>query len=397
MKILHACFISIVAMVIFSSCSKEEQHEPISNNTTPPGIVSQVVVKTGPGQATISYVLPTDKDLSYVKAVYTLSSGVQREVKASYYTNTLTVDGFGDTLQHEVKLYAVNKSEVESAPVTVTVRPMENPIWEVFRNLNVRPDFGGLRIATKNPFRANVAIQIMVDSVGDWVPYTGIYTQTDSINKGIKGLDTIPKKFALFVRDRFLNHTDTLFTTIKPLYETPLSKSLYKAMSLPGDAAIYWSSNKLSNLWDGDIMNWPNVAISDPSVLTPQWWTIDLGQTAQLSRLVIWDYPEYLTAARTYYYAGNPKNLEIWGSNNPPADGSWTNWTLLGSFEEVKPSGSAYGTQTDEDYQTAYAGFSWDLRVDVPKMRYIRIKCLKNWSGSTYLGLSEIQAYGDPR
>lgn len=386
----------VLAALLFASCNKYQQ-EPISKDTTKPGAVSNVTVVNGKGQVTITYTLPSSENLSYVKAVYTLNSGQQREVKSSYYTNTIVADGFGDTRDYEVKLYAVSKAEVESDPVTIKVKPLENPIWEVFRSLTVSPDFAGIRTKALNPSRANVAIQVMVDSVGDWVPFNGIYTQTDTINRSIKGLDTIPTRFAVFVRDRFLNHTDTLFTTIKPYYETALAKSRYREMHLPGDASIYWSSNTLDNLWDGDIFYWPNVAISDPSVLTPQWWTIDLGQNAQLSRLVIWDYPEYLNTGRTYYYAGNLRNFEIWGSQSPAADGSWDSWTLLGTYECVKPSGSAYGTQTDEDYQLAYAGFSWDLRTDVPKMRYIRIKSTRNWSGSTYMGLAEIQAYGDPR
>jgi hypothetical protein len=390
--------IIILSFLAVAGC-KRDIHEPLSKNTTPPGVVSNVSVVNQHGKATLNYKLPADQDLAYVKAVYDLSSGQKREVKASYYTNTMVVDGFGDTAEHEIKLYAVNTSEVPSEPVIIKVKPLENPIWGVFRSLEVVADFGGIKIKATNTTRSNIAILPMtLDVRNDWALLDGIYTSTTDIDKTIRGLDTVPKKFAITVRDRFLNFTDTLFVTLTPLYETALSKSLYKAIILPGDAnANYWSSTNLAKMWDGNDYDWPSCAFTDPTVLTPQWLTFDLGQTAQLSRIVIWDYPEYLNTGRTYYYAGDMRKFEIWGSNNPSSDGSWANWTKLGTYEQIKPSGSAYASQSDEDFQTARAGFSWSFRVDVPKFRYVRIKNNQNWVGTTFMTISEVQVYGDPR
>lgn len=378
------------------SCAKVDTNSPLTPSQGAPGVVTNVTVKNDSAKAILTYTLPNAPDIAYVKAVYSLASGTTREVKASVYDNNLVLDGFGDTLQHEVKLYAVNKAEVASAPVTVTVKPLENPIWGVFRSMKVYPDFAGIRVITKNPTRFNIAIEILQDSLGQWFPYNGIYTSTDSINSAIRGMDTLPKKLAFFVRDRFLNRTDTLFQTLTPFYETAIPKSGYREYTLPGDAVSAWSSNRVSNLWDGNWEHWPGCNITKdegkPSVIT-----FEIGRLAQLSRIVIWDYAEYLNSGRGYFYGGNPRKFEIWASANPPLDGSWANWTLMATCEEIKPSGLPYGQSTNEDRNAGMAGFNWDLRSDVSKMRYIRIKVNQNWAGSYFQSLSEVQVYGDPR
>lgn len=388
--------LAIGSALLVYSCSKVNLNTPLTPDTGAPGVITNVKVKNDSAKAILTYTLPNSPDLAYVKAVYQLSSGATREIKASVYDNLLTLDGFGDTLSHEVKLYSVNKAEVASAPVLVTVKPLENPIWGVFRNMKVVPDFAGIRVITRNPARYNVAIEILKDSLGQWFPYNGIYTQTDSISSPVRGMDTIPKKLALFVRDRFLNHTDTLFTTLTPFFETAIPKSNYREYTLPGDSPSAWSSNRVQNLWDGNTEVWPNVNITvDPGA--PSVITFEIGKLAQLSRMVIWDYPEYLNSGRAFYYAGCPRLFEIWASPNPPLDGSWNNWTLMAKCEEVKPSGLPYGQSSSEDRTLGFAGFNWDLRADVSKMRYIRIKCLQNWAGSYFMSLGEVQLYGDPR
>ncbi len=383
--------------VAFSGC-KEDQLGPLENNTTPPGKVSNVTVKNGAGNASITFSLPADKDLLYVKAVYYLANGQEMEVKTSYYGNTLLVEGFGDTNEHEVKIYAVNRSEVASEPTIVKVKPLENPIWGVYRSLKAVADFGGLNFKGSNPAKADLAIEVLVLSKGKYVPTAkNIYTAAPEIDQSIRGLDTLTQKFAITIRDRWLNYSDTLFTTLKPLYETVLPKSTYKEVILPTDSPQEYTSTGVSKMWDGNIIDWPSVCLTKTTVLTPQWVTFDLGRTATLSRIVVWNYPEYLNAGRTYYYGGNLKDFEIWGTDNPPADGSFNNWVMLGKYSSTKPSKSAYGVQTSEDYAFANAGISYNFAVGLKKVRYIRIKSINNWQGTSFMSVSEVQLYGDPR
>lgn len=388
---------SIVILSIFSSCQEENMLKPLESSTAAPGTVSNVNVQNIKGGSVLTYTLPDDTDLSYVKAVYNLPNGTVRTVVSSAYTNQMTVDGFSVPGEYKVDLYAVNRSDVASAPLEVTINPLESPIWDIYRSMHVQPSFGGIQVTAENEDRASVAILIMEkNEYGEWIPdANSIYTSTDAVKQSLRGMDTTKREFAFVVRDRWLNYTDTLYSALTPLFEQAIPKSGYKGYALPNDAPWHTSTTH-AGMWDGDIMNWSKVFLTQAATSGPHLVTIDLGVMAKLSRLVIWDYPEYYNG-RTYYYKGNLKEFEIYGSDNPPADGSMNNWHLLGSYNATKPSGLPFGQQSDEDYQTAVAGFSWEFDLNAPKVRYIRIKSTKNWDGSTYMGIGEIQAYGDAR
>ena len=388
--------IATIAMLVIGC--QADKLEPLEKSTTAPGPVSNVKSVSGPGNAVITYALPPDNDLLYVKAIYSLANGRVMEVKASYYGNTLKVEGFGDTEEHEVVLYAVNRSEVVSSPVTIKVKPLENPIWNVFRSMKALADFGGMRFTAKNPSEADLAIEILTeDEKGRMVPTTkNIYTSTIDIDQAVRGYDPIERKFAITIRDRWLNYSDTLYTTLTPLYETAIPKTGYKAVTLPSDVALH-TSTAIANLWDGDLLNWPRVLMTSSAVLTQQWFTFDIGKLSSLSRIVIWDYPEYISAPRDYFYGGNLLDFEVWGTDNPPSDGSFNNWTKLGTFKSKKPSGAAYGINTTEDLAAGRAGLNYTFDAGIPKVRYLRIKSLKNWQGTTFMAIGELQVYGDPR
>lgn len=397
MKKLHIlCFFAFLVGVL-SSC--EEEGKRISENRMEaPGVVTNVSIENLPGAAKISFTAPKDPDLLYIKAEYTLASGRKMQVKSSYYNNSLMVEGFGEQVPHTVLLYAVNRSEVQSEPLEVVVNPLENPIWDTFRSLEAIAAFGGIRITASNEVQKNVTIEIMKDSLGEWVPSVdNIYSEAKNITRTIRGLDTIPQTFAITVRDKYLNYTDTLVTELTPLYESALPKSRYAPVVLPTDAAMAYQSTVLRNLWDGETFHWPNVVVTVANGGLPQWITFDVGQLAKMSRIVIWNYSEYTNSGRMYYYGGNLKDFEIWGSTNPAPDGSWDSWTLLGKYDDTKPSGLPYGQQSPEDYELAYNGISYDFDVAASKMRFIRIKSNKNWVGSSFMALAEVQVYGDAR
>lgn len=395
-KFFKLKIITIIIAFIAVGCD-ENKLEPIENNTTPPGTVSNVTVENLAGKAKITYALPKDQDLLYVKAEYTLANGKRMEIKSSYYSNSLIVEGFSKAEEQTVTLYAVNRSEVSSEPVEVKVNPLESPIWDVFRSLETKAAFGGIFLGAENMLRHELALLVMEkDQSGEWVINpNSVYTSTDEIKRTVRPFTVEAHDLAITVRDRWLNYTDTLFVTITPLLELPLPKSGYKHFPLPGDTPSHTTAVP-SGMWDGEIMNWPRVFLTQGNVPGQHIVTIDTGVLAQMSRIVIWDYPEYYNG-RTYYYIGNLKEFEIYGSANPNPDGSLDDsWIKLGSYNAVKPSGLPFGEQTDEDYQVANAGFSWDFEPGAPKVRYLRIKSLKNWAGIGSMSIGEIQVYGDP-
>ncbi len=132
----------IITLALLAAACGKEKHEPVNQPGGAPAQVSNVQVENRNGTARITYSLPDNADVLYVKAVYELRPGKVREVKSSFYNNFLIVDGFGDTLKHNIKLYTVSRSEVASAPLDVEVQPKTPPVLLIRRSFKVREDFG---------------------------------------------------------------------------------------------------------------------------------------------------------------------------------------------------------------------------------------------------------------
>lgn len=389
------------------NCKKDGVvHASLSQNETIPQLISNITIDNGKGTAILHYTVPADPNLYYVKAVYETKKGVQRVVKASYYENQLILDGFADTLEHTVEIFSVNRAEKASKPIEVKVRPLISPIWEVYNSLKVSPDFGGINIKALNDEKADVAIQLLTRQKGNWALYSGIYTSTDSIDNSIRGLDTNAIQVAVYVRDKYQNTTDTLFTEISPLYEALLDKSKFSRTNLPGEPTYdFYNQNSkgLTSLWDGKTRGdaWPDVVWTSSNSIEAQHVTIDIGVATKLSRMVIFEYSENATPSsnglRNYFYGGNLRKFEVWGATEPASDGSFNGWDLLGSYEVKKPSGLPYGYLTQDDFNQAAAGFNCTFHSGDKKYRYLRINSLQNWLGTTYMTLVETNVYGDPR
>ena len=63
-----------------------------------PGPIKNAKVINLEGSALITYDLPEDEDLLYIKATYQRNKDVIAQNKASVYTDTLTIVGLGDCL-----------------------------------------------------------------------------------------------------------------------------------------------------------------------------------------------------------------------------------------------------------------------------------------------------------
>jgi hypothetical protein len=389
----------IAAVCLVASCNKElESHKPVSDDPTVPVQVTNVSVVNREGKATIRYSVPNDPHLLYVKAVYTLTSGQQAESKASYYSDSLLVEGFADTLEHDVKIYSVSRSEVPSAAQTIKIKPLEAPIWKVFRSIQVTNAFGGYNLTAVNPTKADISILITKKNVFNEYEVDNnksVYTNVDSILTKIRGLDTSDYRFGFVVKDRWGNKTDTMYKAIKPLYETQIDPARFSALVLPGDAPQVTNGAALPYAWDGRL-GWPYTSFTNqvPGGAGPHIITFDMGTAAKLSRVWIRPYPE----GTKWYYLTTMKRFDIWGSTNPSLNGALDNsWTLLGSYTVKKPSGLPYGTDDANDQATAAAGFDWEIGLSAPKVRYLRIRCLENFAGGTAQSINELKVYGDPR
>jgi hypothetical protein len=397
MKLRAALAIWLLA-AIATGCKQETLNKPTVTNNSAPGVVSNVHVQNLNGQASLTYTLPGDNDLFYVKAVYETSPGKTREVIASRYTNNVTVDGFGDTLAHEVKLYAVNSSEKASAPVSVTVNPLTPPYVLAFRSLKVTATFGGFNVAADNVAGDNLAIVPLVDTAnnGLFVQPKGmdnIYSNSVLIKAAVRGQPAIERKYAFYVRDRFLNKSDTLYLNLTPFYEEQFSKQDWTPYVLPGDATNLYSYTDLTKIWDGNFTGgWPNCLFTVESAGSPQMVTFDLGKQRVLSRFIL---NPFLEVGNVYYVRGNLRDFEVWGSNAPNVSGALdASWTKLVTCNVVKPSGSPSGTETAADFKYAQDGWGYDFPASQVSYRYIRIRSLRNWTGSYFMSISEFTLFG---
>lgn len=400
MKLIQTIIPSLLlAACIAASCNKElETHSPISNDPAVPAQITDVAVVNGSGKATISYKLPSDPKLLYVKAVYTITNGKQYETKASYYNNSLVVEGFADTLEHEVKLYSVSRSEIQSQPVTVKIKPLTAPIWEVFRSIQITDAFGGYNLTAVNASKANISIIVTKPNAFNEYEIDNnksVYTNVDSVLSKIRGIDTGSYRFGFLVVDRWGNKTDTMYKTIHPIFETQLDPTKFSSLVLPGDAPQVTNGAALQYAWDGRL-GWPYTSFTNqvPGGSGPHMITFNTGALAKLSRIWIRPFPE----GTRYYYLTTMKRFEIYGSDNPNLNGALdASWKLLGSYTVKKPSGLPYGTDDANDQATAAAGFNWEIDLAAPKVKYIRIRCLENFAGGTAQSINELKVYGDPR
>ncbi|TDD93835.1 DUF4959 domain-containing protein [Flavobacterium cellulosilyticum] len=400
MKLKFIKYIPILILPLFGvlfSCSKDQGASPLEHSTIAPGEISNIAIQNLPGKAKLTYSLPNDKDLLYIVAQYTLENGTKMEVKSSYYNNSMILEGFTGLTEKEVTLYAVNRSEVKSKPVKVSVAPLRAPVYSVFDSMTLQPDFGGIRIKADNPTNENLAFLIMTKNIqGNWEPLpNSIYTTTSEINQALRGFDTIKQQFALVVRDRWLNKSDTLFQEVKPIYETLMPKSNYAAIHLANDSKVI-GTYPVKNLWDGQFLEYWGSYFTDRTIdVGNHLVTFDVGKVTKLSRLKLWQFSEPIGGQRLYYYLGAIKKFRIWGSNTLN-DGNLSGWTLLGDFDIKKPSGLPYGQENNDDLLAAIDGQDFEISIDMPAVRYLRIECIENWSGGQFMAVSEVQVYGNP-
>lgn len=395
MKLIR--YIPVMATLLWlSSCKEDMDYKtPAGGDGSVPQVVSNVTVENLAGKARITYKLPNDKNLLYVKAVYKNSAGAMAETKSSYYKDTLTVEGFADTLEHDISLYSVSRSEVLSQPVVIKVRPLEAPFKKVFKTISVINAFGGYNLTASNPTRDNVAIIVMKRNAFNQFEvdnFKSIYTRTDDIVSKIRGLDTTTHEYAVYVKDKWGNNSDTLMVNVKPIYEAKLDPSKFRGFVLPGDAPQVTNGARLEYAWDGKL-GWPFVSFTAQVTggTNPHMITFDTGVEAKISRIWIRPFPE----GTRFYYLSTMRRFEIYGSTNPSLNGALdSSWKLMGTYEVKKPSGLPYGTDNAEDQATAAAGFSWEVDLNAPKVRYIRIRCLENWAGGTAQSINELEVYG---
>ncbi len=171
---------------------------------------------------------------------YNIADGKPRQTKASYYTDTLRVDGFAESKEYEVTLYVVSRAEVKSEPVKVKVNPLTPKFQLVNSQLQLSPDFGGVNISGINTYRAPLSMHVVYfnPATNKYEEKDPVNVSTQTINFSVRGFGATSTRFGIYTTDQFGNKSDTLFKTLTPLFETALDYTKYYEYKLPSDAPI---------------------------------------------------------------------------------------------------------------------------------------------------------------
>lgn len=404
--IFHKLALLAAILYIHISCSKPiDYNQPVSNDKTKPGVVTNIKVANFKGGAYITYDLPKDGNVLYVKAEYTIDtkSGKTRQTKSSYYSDSITVEGFSEKKDYEVTLTAVSRSNIASDIVKTQVSP-DTPVYRlVAKTIRMQADFGGPNVQTTNPNKKTVGVILLYKPEGaeKYSIYEQKFSDLETTNFSTRGLDTLPKKFAVYITDQWGNNSDTLYQTISPLYETQLDKSRFFTNELPSDTKIGFGW-VLPNLWDGrtDGSGWHTV---QENVRLPIVCTFGLGVFVKLSRFILYGRAGY------EYGHGNPKVFSLWGSaKEAPTDaflpvsaaegailGDWVN---LGNYTwPPPPSGALPTAPTEADRAVFNRGLELTVPFTSPKVRFLRLAVAESWSGASFAHAMEITLYGNTK
>ena len=136
---------TIVSALLLAFGCAEDNHgrlDQLDESLPAPQPVEVTKVKPISGGAVLWVKIPDDKNIKGVVASYT-RGGVNVEAKVSRYVDSLKVEGYADTDEHEIEVCSFNVNEVKSKPVTVCVpvhvactgkcffgkKPVTGPVW----------------------------------------------------------------------------------------------------------------------------------------------------------------------------------------------------------------------------------------------------------------------------
>jgi hypothetical protein len=387
---------AIAGVLTYLTGCEEVEKEPLFLDSTPPGAISDPQVVNLPGAAMISYKLPKDEDLLYVKAEYTLASGVKMESKSSNYINSLMVEGFGDTAEKSVVLTAVDRSENQSAPVTVKVNPELPDVIAVSNTIEMVADFGGVQYRWTNENNAALAFKILAtDSTGALAEVETIFSGVTDGLYTVRGFDPEEKEFGIVIRDRWDNYSDIVKMPVTPLFEEQLDRSKFEQLELDNDVPSGWAAweGKYSYSFDGDINTFNHTYAGSDG--WPQIWSVDLGVNARLSRF-------RLIQRQSFPYAhGNFRLFDVYGRKEAPSqDGNLEEWIPLrvaappynNGCVSIKPS--QQGGTASEDQEHLKNGDEFSFTIDDPEIRYIRLVVNETWGLTGFSHFAEITFWG---
>jgi len=405
MKIFRYIIMMVVAAIALYSCNDGDLK---TNSGTPPGQLTNVTFTPLNGGGFFLYTIPSNADFLYARAEYTLDNGKTISKTSSVYSDTLFIEGLGSVKEYEVKLFSVNRTGGESAPLLQRITPLEPTTEAVLQTVSVQPGFSALVIDWQNPLQETITL--LVDVTVGSKEVTLAYSSNMIIDRvTIPNLAGVPHQVKVRIRDIYGNETEAKdFGDNTPYVDGPISK---KQWSFLRNNLLYgsgWDYNSAADpqfqtplaaykgsFRDDSLKNaretfqegrvekfWDNIYDYNPvqnlnyfhtgTQSYPFSYYIDMGRRIVASRLKIWQRDSW----GQLYTSENVRTFEIWISDDQdPTDGVLTDWEYVGRYRIVRP----FGTSLDA-LNAARNGHEFMLYPDNPRFtrpfRYLRFKAI---------------------
>ena len=394
MKTNKILSILLFSFVILLGCKDDD-----SQDTTPPGslFIENIVPTNGGG--IISYSLPNDSDILFVRAEYTNSIGVDLYRVSSSHNNSIEIDGLNQNTPLQVRLFVVDENENVSQPVEVEFTPLPSFIFLVQESITITPDLGGVKLEWENIAEKTVYVHLhIVNGADEDIRILSSNSLSESIF--VRGLESVEMNFLTKVEDFDGNITDLEEkATLTPLFEEMIDKSTWTLMSQlsvngnawEGETTAFWddvvdtaetnSDNSYFIIWrdqNGGTLNWPLDIV------------ISLNKNVRVHRFKVWQRAFWYggpTGVPYYYQEENMRSFNLYASNNA------VDWTLLGEYDIGDPS-DENGNIPQDFIDAAANGHDFDLEGVSEKFRYLKFSITSNYGSDTYVHGSEITLWG---
>ncbi|MDG1171161.1 MAG: DUF4959 domain-containing protein, partial [Polaribacter sp.] len=367
--------------VTITSCSENENID-----TTPPGILSNISVMPTNGGGIISYTLPSDDDILYVKAVYTNSQGEEVFRVSSKHNTSVEVNGLSQLTPVSVKLFVVDMNENISETIAIDFTPLKSFIFFVQESIQINPDLGGVKITWENIASKTVFVYVHILEGAD---ETIRILSSNNAQEGIFIRGLAPSEITISTKvEDFDGNITELEEKGKytPLFEEKIDKStwtLVSGQSINGNAY----EGKTVNFWDDvvdtvetDADNSYFIATRDNnggSLNFPLDIVIDFNKNVKIQRFIVWQRAYwYQGGGVTYHYQEeNIKSFNLYASSDAQT------WNLLGEFDIGDPRNGA-GEIPATALQEAIDGHEFSLQNTSEAFRYLKFQITSNY-GST--------------
>ena len=394
MKIIKILAIILISFTTLIGCKDDENQDSI-----PPGSLTIENITPTNGGGIISYVLPEDSDILFVRAEYTNSLGVDVYRVSSSHNNSIEIDGLNQNTPLQVRLFVVDENENMSQSVEVEFTPLPSFIFLVQESISITPDLGGVKLEWDNIAEKTVYVHLHIMN-GDDVEIRILSSNSASESIFVRGLESVEMTFLTKVEDFDGNITDLEEkATLTPLFEEMIDKSTWSLVSSlsvdgnqwEGQTIAFWddvvdtaetnSDNSYFIIWrdaNGGTLDWPLDIV------------INLNKNVRVHRFKVWQRAFWYggpTGAPYYYQEENIRSFDLYASNNS------VDWTLLGQFDIGDPS-DENGNIPQDFIDAAAEGHDFDLEGVSEKFRYLKFSITSNYGSDTYVHGSEITLWG---